>query len=411
MGFVTWSIGVNLIRLLPFPNVEYGNHLTLVYEVLSVPFLGAGWISEYLLGRYRAITLGNIVLIVTHLGILTSFLMLQFNWIVPASVVMYLSLPCAAFGGGTFYISSLPFIIDQMIGASTDDISAAIQWYCCAIAVGVIAQNLPTCLSCVIHVQQLNILFLSLLLSFISLLVVLITDCLYHKWLDTNYRSTNPFKTIFKVLNYARKTKYPERRSAFTYIDEEEPSRLDYGKHKFGGPFTEEEVEDVKTILRLLPLLVSAFGALLIANDLEFGDYFQIHIIPTNGRLIHCIKRLQKLSLYGSGILLLPVYRFIMLPLLHNHFQSLIKRAGIGLVMIFTSTLLDLTLDTIGHLHSNNTHCMFDTNFTQTNTLPIPLYWLILSDIVFGIGAAIISVNLIVFVLAQSPKSMRGVIL
>ena len=51
--------------------------------------------------------------------------------------------------------------------------------------------------------------------------------------------------TIFRVLNYARKTKYPEHHSAFTYIDEEEPSRLDYGKHKFGGPFTEEEVEYV----------------------------------------------------------------------------------------------------------------------------------------------------------------------
>ena len=32
--------------------------------------------------------------------------------------------------------------------------------------------------------------------------------------------------------------------------------RIDFGKDKFGGPFTEEEVEDVKTVLRLLPLLI-----------------------------------------------------------------------------------------------------------------------------------------------------------
>ena len=31
---------------------------------------------------------------------------------------------------------------------------------------------------------------------------------------------------------------------------------MDYGKEKFGGPFTEEEVEDVKTVLRLLPLVI-----------------------------------------------------------------------------------------------------------------------------------------------------------
>ena len=62
------------------------------------------------------------------------------------------------------------------------------------------------------------------------------------------FRTGNPIKLIFQVLNYARKNKCPRLRSAFTYIDEEHPSHLDFGKHKFGGPFTEEEVEDVKTI-------------------------------------------------------------------------------------------------------------------------------------------------------------------
>ena len=86
-------------------------------------------------------------------------------------------------------------------------------------------------------------------LGSLSLSAVLIMDCLCHKWLDINDKTGNPIKLIFTVLNYARKNKYPRLRSAFTYIDEEQPSRLDFGKHKFGGPFTEEEVEDVKTIL------------------------------------------------------------------------------------------------------------------------------------------------------------------
>ena len=79
-----------------------------------------------------------------------------------------------------------------------------------------------------------------------------------------------------------------------------------------------------------------------------------------------------------------------MIPLLQNRIPSLMKRAGTGFVLVFIGTLLDLTLDTIGHLHSNNTHCMFDTySHGSANTLPVPLYWLLLSDIVFGIGAAI----------------------
>ena len=152
----------------------------------------------------------------------------------------------------------LPFMIDQMIGATADDIGATVQWNFWALTIGLLPQYL-VCLP--IPQLQDNLPVLCLTLTFLGLSVILITDCLFHSWLDNNFRSSNPLKTIFQVLNYTRKTKYPVRRSALTYFDEEEPSRLDYGKYKFGGPFTEEEVEDVKTILRFLPVFLSLFGA------------------------------------------------------------------------------------------------------------------------------------------------------
>lgn len=71
------------------------------------------------------------------------------------------------------------------------------------------------------------------------------------KWLDTSHHEANPIKQAICVLNYARKTKYPRRRSALTYFDEEEPSRPGYGKYKFGGPFSIEKVEDVRTVLHI----------------------------------------------------------------------------------------------------------------------------------------------------------------
>ena len=68
----------------------------------------------------------------------------------------------------------------------------------------------------------------------------------------------NPFSQIYKVINYAIKNKHPQRRSAFTYCEDELPSRIDFGKSKYGGPFTTEQVEDVKTFLRLLIVVVIA---------------------------------------------------------------------------------------------------------------------------------------------------------
>ena len=55
----------------------------------------------------------------------------------------------------------------------------------------------------------------------------------------------NPYKLVYKVTNFARLHKFPLRRSAFTFCTEELPSRMDVGKSKFGGPFTNKQVEDV----------------------------------------------------------------------------------------------------------------------------------------------------------------------
>ena len=88
-----------------------------------------------------------------------------------------------------------------------------------------------------------------------------INNYLFKHWLDTTQNIVNPVKLIGQVLNYPRKNKYPKNRSALTYWEEDYPSRLDLGNEKYGGPFSVEQVKDVKTVLRLIPLLViSAVG-------------------------------------------------------------------------------------------------------------------------------------------------------
>ena len=208
------------------------------------------------------------------------------------------------------------------------------------------------------------------------------------------------------MLNYARKTKYPERRSAFTYIDEEEPSRLDYGKHKFGGPFTEEEVENVKTILRMLVFFVIVLIGRLFSDGTE--SLFHAHIIPSTVDTLICVKSLTDIATYLTAVILIPVYRFVLYPLLKNKLPNYLKRAGAGLLLVFISSLLYLTLDTVGHTHSNTTQCMFNTSSVPANTLPISPYWLLIPDIVIGFGYLLINITAIEFALAQIPISLRG---
>ena len=151
-----------------------------------------------------------------------------------------------------------------------------------------------------------------------------------HK-LDTNPHITNPIKLIFKVLNYARKTKYPENRSALMYYLDEAPSRLDLGKEKYGGPFEEEQVEDVKTVLRFLPLLVG-----IIANaQIEFVHYVR-YMVGTDENLqgvkhkyLQCFidnKGLFHCSMFFS----LLVLKLIIQPCFNKYLPGMLKRIQIS---------------------------------------------------------------------------------
>ena len=54
-----------------------------------------------------------------------------------------------------------------------------------------------------------------------------------------------------------------------------------FGKHKFDGPFTEKEEENVKTLFCLIPLLLFAIGLFL---TLEFYDQLGFHAIVTTNK-------------------------------------------------------------------------------------------------------------------------------
>ena len=158
------------------------------------------------------------------------------------------------------------FLSDQIIGATSDEISTVVRWSYWVQNLGICLSNIPA------YFYKLENTYVSSnLVLAIPLAVIIISDCLCQQWLDRTHKVTNPIKLIIQVLNYTRKHRYPERRSAFTYIDEEQPTRMDYGKEKFGGPFTEEEVEDVKTVLRLLPLVICLSLSVTVLENHAFS--------------------------------------------------------------------------------------------------------------------------------------------
>ena len=278
-----------------------------------------GWVAESWLGRYRAIVVGLIMCTITLLLLQVAFVILNLDWTpIPTFVLAIGSLTFGTCGIGSFYTNMLPFTLDQMIGASAQELSAAIQWYLWGFFISMLATNLTRCVPLPLHFPSILPVTL-LVLSSLSLSAVLIMDCLCHKWLDTRDKTGNPIKLIFQVLNYARKNKYPQLRSAFTYIDEEQPSHLDFGKHKFGGPFTEEEVENVKTVFRLTPLLVAVVGP--AAMSIRILDQFELHAIQTTTEAFECVSGIKVTVSYFAVAVLIPVRQIFVDPIFSKYFQ------------------------------------------------------------------------------------------
>ena len=115
---------------------------------------------------------------------------------------------------------------------------------------------------------------------------------------------------------------------------------------------------------------------------------------------------MKKIIYYVTAVLLIPAYQFILYPLFHRYIPSMLKRIGAGLFLCFMSTVMTLTLDTVGHLHNNTSHCMFNTS--STHTLPIPLYWLLITYTVYGIGFVVVTFSFLEFIVAQTPNRMRA---
>lgn len=82
--------------------------------------------------------------------------------------------------------------------------------------------------------------------------------------LFSNNKRHNPYKLVLQVVKFVIAVKRPHLRSAFSYTGVEAPSRMDLAKEIHGGQFTNSEVEDVKTFLRLLVFLPSLVGVLTV---------------------------------------------------------------------------------------------------------------------------------------------------
>ena len=356
-------------------------------------------------------------------------------------IIVLVSLAVAIFLLGLcgFQANYIQLGLDQLLEAPSDDLGLFIHYATWAFTVSSVLDipllNIGICETLRKKTESSFLILLSSILILMSLLLYIITYCKYRMWFFVEPGRQNPYKTVYKVLKFAVEHKYPLRRSAFTYADDYIPTRIDFAKERYGGPFTTEHVESVKTLLRMLTLLL-AMGPLFIiqlsASQYIFpifgfhaGTRRSFHSSMHNCTAFNVLTKTMETGglVAFFAVITFPFYIWIMFSILRQKIPKIFTRLGIGVVLSFLGVASMLVIDMVGHSlignetvqhNSTVTQCMFQItkhNYTlQHNALN--LHWSVFAipSLFLGIGPLLITTTTLEFISAQSPQSMKGLL-
>ena len=225
--------------------------------------LPMGFIADRYFGRAKVLYYSWISLFIAQLMITLYFLI---YFVVPDGKLLYIFgiIICAigllvnAIGLAGIRVNLIPFGVDQMRVASSDQLSSYFHWY-------YLSRNIGLFFAFTIGASLMSshVIF-SLFIAFSATAAGTIIILLGYEGFIKSDKTYNPLLLIFGVLKNAATVKRPNDRTAFSYDGRPEPSRIDLAKETHYGNFPDEKVEDVKTFLRILILLVSLFGFLIV---------------------------------------------------------------------------------------------------------------------------------------------------
>ena len=371
--------------------------------------LFAGWLADVYFVRYKVLRWSIIIMWISSLLLTTTFVVEMI--VTFTNYYQLVFLVSLGIGYGMFQTNIIQFGIDQLTDASSNEIVSFINWYVWSL----VSSAVP--IRFVSGCSSSQYKFVAPLMLCVTLSIIASSLFLCNTVLIREPVTQNPFKLIYRVLTYALKHKYARQRSAFTYCDDELPSRLDFGKSKYGGPFTTEQVEDVKTFFRALgPLLILSF-----IYAMRDENYIQMHIFIYQLSNTYPIKTCFYMFIFNNiyfiaPTLLIPFNEIFFYPLFQRCLPSISshRKVVIGLILLIIRYIVLVIFVTLSRQHyliidkfrNNTLVCIFDSD--STTTYDYRFY--AIPDVISSASYIMILVGSIEFLCAQIPYSMKGVI-
>ena len=411
----------------------------------------AGYLADNKYGRYKTVVFGlwlllpSFIFFVINLSSALVFRFQSIGYITIASLVILVFL--LEISTVSFNANVIQLGMDQLYDFPVEDQSLFIHWFFGVLYLIIFLVQLSLRMqlfqtsviySEVANTTNYNNIIYSgygltglLLLVFFVLLVVslCIAHCKKH-WFLIEPSRVNPYKLVYKVTKFACQHKVPIKRSAFTYCEDDIPSGLNLAKDKYGGPFTTEQVEDVKVFYGILKVLFS-LGPVFFINFAANVMFYQfawhgsvLNIYQSNFSHFTLYNHPVQLLLIQYGLLTLlvaticiPLYLFLLRPFLFNYIPGMLKRIGIGATMTVLSLICTVAIGAWAHTRYK-LGCMFDPDsaIVLNDTVPNvgPFYHsslLAIQRVLLSLSNMLIYIALYEFICSQSPHSLQGFLL
>ena len=412
----------SLLFIRPSPLLKDEQHSELLLSGI-VAFTGAlcpvfGYLADVHFGRYKVLVALSIILTIGQVsgGVLLIFNALNY-YTLHTNVATFMLLPSFIMSRVSLD-SARSFIvifgIEQLDDASSDELASYIFW---CVWVERIGSTIVGLVKKFLEGYK-NFVMANAVLSIVMALIMWCFLWLNNRFASRRYNraplsSAGTYKLTLRVLKFAITHKYPLHRSALTYCEDEKIPRIDLGKSRYGGPFTTEQVEDVKTLLWILLIIVISCVASLPLQaqlddvmSLQFSRQMRWTTRSEAGEVSHMMTTVV-------GVMIIFVHELVMFPLLRRWFPSILKRLGIYLLLCIATPLSYLLIQYMAGLHDDPNACMFQpapngTAFTYINsTAALSEYTELFPIISCEVAYTLCHCTLLELIIAQSPKHFK----
>ena len=394
------------------------NWTGLVMWCMALLFPIGGWLADTRFGRYKVIHYSMWIMWTGMiLATLAELLLASMGNNCPNSIkiTIYLSLCIlTAIGLGGFLSNIIHLGVDQLIDASASEITSFISWYTLTLYVS--GTFLHFIIDCVIDANNF---YIKIFFVAVCLTVALSLDFLFHHILvNEPIVQRKSLRVILGVIKYSIRNRHL-RYSLSATANNVVPSRFEVAKHMHGGPFTSQQVDNVRKFLWMLALT----GAVaLVLGSLETLRFVQEKIEHhwasglKEATIGQCYKSLTlRYEDHFIVLVFVTVYEFIIHPLFYRCLPKLriTTRCLLAVVMLFLWILSLLALDVAVYSYDQQNNTLHNCIFLDENNIRITISykWLFIPSFLDALSHFLLVSSALEYIWAQTPSTMKGLML